>query len=86
MANAQIIMLHEQLPLMFEHFTVMDIQIPQEKEMITTIYRQMNKDISGDSDDKRAENNSAGANRIVQIAVIQRETQWHMLISWCIKH
>lgn len=74
MANAQTIMVHKQLPLMFEHFTVMYTQTPQEKELMTTIEGQMKKDIRGDSDDKRAENNRAGANRIVQIAVIQRET------------
>lgn len=86
MANAQVIMVHKPLPLTFEHFTVMYIQIPQEKELMTQIHKQMTKDIRRDSDDKRAENTSAGAKRIMQIAVIQKDTQWHMLIPWCIKH
>lgn len=46
----------------------------------------MNKGIRGDSNDTRTQNNRAGTNRIVQIAVIQREIQWHVLISWCFKH
>ena len=86
MVHTQTVMVHEQPLLLFEYFTVVYTNTPQENEPITAIYRPKNKDIREDSDDSGAENNSAGANRTVQMVIIERETPWHMLTSWFVKY
>lgn len=70
MAHAQTIVVYEELPLMFEHFTMMYTQTFCESRL-TWIKSGANKqDIKKASHDRRAENNSISTNIILQMIMI----------------